>query len=449
MAWLLLEERKRFRAPSSTIWIPFIWLAIIASRPVSLWFGLNPDLKNSDDYLQGSPFDRFVFLLLISLALIVLARRRLPWRTVVSENRYIFLFFGYLLVSTLWSPYPFTAFKRWIKDFGNIIMVLVVFTDQKPFAVLESMFIRCASILVPLSALFIKYYPELGRTYNVWSWQPSYGGVTTSKNMLGMIVFVFACFLLWSLRDLTVASGPPPTLKTLRARLLLMLITLWLLFRANSSTALAATIFVAILLVATRFNLSKTKRSNIGPYILICFLIFLSILLTPILRETVTSMLGRNITLTGRTDIWNRVLKEDINPLFGEGFYSFWLGERNRRLSEGFYYDLGEAHNGYIETYLNAGLIGLCFFLVLLQRSYKRIMQAVNDGEEFAIFRLILFFSVLIYAITESIFNRMNPIWFAFISVIMNPYPGKCLRTSPRTDEERTFSLFPQTMKIK
>jgi exopolysaccharide production protein ExoQ len=267
--------------------------------------------------------------------------------------------------------------------------------------------------------------------------------------MLGMIVFVFACFLLWSLRGVIVASGARPALKTIQARLLLMLITLWLLFKANSSTALAATIFMKILLVATRFNLSKEKRSRIRSYILICFFLLLSILLTPILRETMVSMLGRNLTLTGRTDIWDRVLEEDINPLLGAGFYSFWLGDRNRRLSEGFYYDLGEAHNGYIETYLNAGLIGICFFILLLHRSYKRIMQAVNDEDEFAIFRLILFFSVLIYAITESIFNRMNPIWFAFISVIMNPYPGKYSRTSPRAEEERIFSLFPQTMKIK
>jgi hypothetical protein len=41
-----------------------------------------------------------------------------------------------------------------------------------------------------------------------------------------------------------------------------------------------------------------------------------------------------------------------------DGFYSFWTAERIERLSSKYFYDLTEAHNGYIEVYLNGGLIG-------------------------------------------------------------------------------------------
>jgi exopolysaccharide production protein ExoQ len=448
IAWLLLDERKRCPDLSGALWLPFIWLAIISSRPLSTWFGFNLEFNNADDYLEGSPFDRLVFMLLIALALIVLLRRHLQWHAMLSENKYIFLLFAYLLISTLWSPYSFTAFKRWIKDIGNLIMALIILTDQKPFEALQTVFIRCASLLIPLSVLFIKYFPELGRSYNRWTYLPVFTGVTTNKNLLGMMVFVCGVFVLWSLLLATRADAKTTSWRAKVSRMILILMTIWLLYKAQSSTALGTMILTAILFFGTRFNILKRRISRIGTYIVIGALV-LSLLLTLGVGEIVTEMLGRDATLTGRTDIWRLVLEEKINPLLGVGYYSFWLGERNQRLSEGYYYNLGEAHNGYIEIYLNVGLIGLLLFYLLLYFSHKNIAQTIRDGDEFGFLRLVLFAIVLIYATTEAVFNRMNPLWFGFLAVIMKPQSAQLLRPLARAEDTRNPSLFSQKITMK
>ena len=83
----------------------------------------------SVDTLEGSPLDRLFFFGMIFAALIVVSRRALSWQLVISRNWPLFLFYGFLLVSVLWANSPEASFKRWFKDFGNIVVLLVMLTE--------------------------------------------------------------------------------------------------------------------------------------------------------------------------------------------------------------------------------------------------------------------------------------------------------------------------------
>ena len=74
VVWLFIRDQKRSAAVSSAAWLPLIWVAIVGSRPLSLWFGGALQMETPDDYLKGSPFDMAVFLSLIVGGLIVLMR---------------------------------------------------------------------------------------------------------------------------------------------------------------------------------------------------------------------------------------------------------------------------------------------------------------------------------------------------------------------------------------
>ena len=129
-----------------------------------MWFGVQGEYTAVDDpNVEGSPFNRNVFLSLMVAGLFVLSKRRLAWRTVFRENKWMYVLFIYFLISTLWSDLPFVSLKRWIKNFGNIVMVLVVLTEEDPVRAMQTAFLRCAYILMPLSVLFIKYYADIGR----------------------------------------------------------------------------------------------------------------------------------------------------------------------------------------------------------------------------------------------------------------------------------------------
>ena len=74
--------------------------------------------------------------------------------------------------------------------------------------------------------------------------------------------------------------------------------------------------------------------------------------------------MGRDSTLTGRTEIWTHVLWVAGNPLLGTGFESFWLGDRLANVWS-IMPGIQEAHNGYLEVYLNLGWIGVTLLAVI------------------------------------------------------------------------------------
>src|SRR5262249_18406741 len=115
----------------------------------------------------------------------------------------------------------------------------------------------------------------------------------------------------------------------------------------------------------------------------------------------VTATLGRDTTMTGRTDLWDAVLPLNPNPLLGAGYESFWLGDRLKALWTRFWWQPNQAHNGYLEVYLNLGLLGLLLVGVFLLTSYQRIWRPTN-AVGFASLSLAIWTITLLHNVTEA-----------------------------------------------
>lgn len=416
IVWLLARDRA-LRSSSSALWIPILWLCIIGSRPASSWLGMEP--ANADS--EGSPFDRLVFLALILAAFVVLMRRKVSWMKVAGANKWLFLLLIYLGISTLWTDDPFVSFKRWIKEIGNVAMVLVVLSEDDPASAIKSVLFRCAVFLIPTSVLLIKYYPDLGRYYNPFIWTYSYGGVTTDKNALGMTLFTCAFGVYWGLFDLW--SRRSKYRQEIAAHLLLLVMCLYLFGKANCATALACSTLGAGILSAMKVSAFRNALHRMGLWgltILALITLALNAVFNPV--QAVVEGLGRNMTFTGRTDIWREVLKIHIDPLIGAGYYNFWQPERAEVVSSalGFFFTIKEAHDGYLEVYLNSGLIGLTLIIILLLGSANRIIKELGMGDSYQAFRFAVLVGGMIYNITESAFCGLVLLWVMLQLVIMN-----------------------------
>jgi exopolysaccharide production protein ExoQ len=437
VAWLFVRYPARKAGVSKALWIPLVWLFILSSRPVSVWLGGSE--SNSDQQLDGSPVDSLIFLALIVAGATVLSRRHVDWGMLFRRNHWLFIFFIYLGISVLWSDYPFVAFKRWTKDLGNIVIVLVVLSDDNPVAAVRFLLSRCCYLLLPLSIVLIKYFPGVGRFYDVWMGTAFYTGVTTDKNMLGATLFGCSLSLVWMLLQ------PDRRRSGLKGRmdyfvLLLMAgMAAWLLQQAHSSTALLCTVVGALIIWLTRF---RRIRAHLGVYGASLAIILVVLSLVVNVPEALAGIVGRDATLTGRTDIWSALLKEGTDPLFGVGYYSFWLGDRVARLSASFFYELNEAHDTYLETYLNSGLIGVALLFAVLLSAGIRIKREAMKSESFGAFRLGCFLPMLFYGVTEAFMNRLGIVWFLFILVIIR-YPKKI----PAQTEERGISFPTVSMR--
>src|SRR5271156_4476022 len=103
IAGLFFLDRDQSVRTSKFLWLPVIWIWIVASRPISEWFGLNPSTPSAQQLLDGSPTDRLVFGILLAFGLVGLIGRRKRLSLVLRANWPIVAFFAFCLISTTWS----------------------------------------------------------------------------------------------------------------------------------------------------------------------------------------------------------------------------------------------------------------------------------------------------------------------------------------------------------
>lgn len=412
--WLDRDPKVR---TSKALWIPVVWLLINGSRPVSEWLQSGPTIARES--VEGSPLDAAVFGALIVAALVVLTSRRARVVSFLRTNAAILIFFSYCAVSTLWSDYPFVSFKRWTKAAGDVAMVLLVLTDLNPLAAIKRILTRTGFVLLPLSVLFIKYYPNVGRSYNPWTWLPMFGGVTLFKNMLGMTCLICGlgsvCCFVAAYRDRKGADR----VQHLVPHAIVIAMAVWLFRTADSMTSFSCFVMASSVLVVT--SVPRLSRKPAVAHQLVAAAVGLSLAALFLPGTGLVESLGRNPTLTGRTAIWSAVLSAAKNPLLGTGFESFWTGDRLSKVWDGSGVEKGiqEAHNGYLEIYLNLGWIGVSLIAVLILTGYRNIISLLRLDPEAGRVRLAFFTAGVIYSFTEAGFRMMSLVWIAFLLATM------------------------------
>lgn len=437
--WL---DRDTKAKTSPALWIAVVWVAIGASRMVSEWFGSSIYLESPEQYLEGSPLDRALLTGLLMGGLVVLVARGARTGAFLRANAPVVLFFTYCALSAIWSDYSFVSFKRWTKALGNVTMVLIVLTDPEPRAALKRLLSRTGFVLIPVSVLLIKYYPGMGRGYSRWTWEPFFTGAATEKNALGAICLVFGLGALWRLMEVFRDNTATNRLGSLAANGIVVAMTLWLFVMADSATSLACFVLGGALMAI----LSGSKgpaRVHAAVAAMICIGV-----VGYVFQDAYASMvqaLGRDTTLTGRTEIWADLFAMDLNPWLGTGFETFWLGERAEFFWNKYYFHPNQAHNGYIETYINLGWIGVGLLALMIVSGYRNIAAVFrwNTGE--GTIRLAFFTIALIYSMTEAAFKVMHPVWIVFLlAVIAVPRFPAADDESQRSEEGKGPSPPPQ-----
>jgi exopolysaccharide production protein ExoQ len=421
IAGLFFLDRDSSTHNSKALWLPVMWLGIAGSRPVSSWFGTGSG-GGIGSTLDGSPLDAAVFAVLVVAGLIVLFRRRGSTPALLKASAPIVIFLTYCLMSVAWSPFPEPAFKRWTKAVGDLVMVLVILTDGQPIAALRRLYSRLGFVLFPTSILLIRY-TDLGRGYDP-DGNPMNTGVTTNKNTLGLIVFTVALGALWNARALLLDKEAPNRGRRLVAQGTLLAFGLVLLEMAHSATSAACFVLGGGLMLATSLRVIRSRPSRVRSLCLMIVLVGgLSMLFGG--GALVSDALGRGNKMSGRTDIWSAVLQVPVNPIIGTGFESFWnahsLEVARILVLKGFLNmpDLVSAHNGYLEAYLDLGLVGAFLIVLVLISGYRNASKAFQHNPEFASLMLAYITTSTFYNITEAGFRLLTPSWiFLLLAVV-------------------------------
>jgi exopolysaccharide production protein ExoQ len=401
---------------SKALWIPTTWLMIMCSRPVSMWLGLSPNATTETIYVEGSPVDAAVFTTLTLAGLAVVMARKDRVEPILRANVPILFFFLFAAFSVVWSDFPFVTFKHWIKGIGDVLMVLIVLTEASMTDAIQRLVTRLGFVLLPLSILFCKYYPAIGRGAT-HSAAEQWRGVTMGKNILGSVCMVLGIGLLWRFRKAYNDREDPRRRAKLVALGTILAMIVWLLWKSNSMTSICVLALAsAVMLLSGR---PVFRRNPLLVHLLVLFMIAGTVYAL-FIQSTLVETLGRDPTLTGRTEIWKAVLSVPVNRLVGAGYESFWLGDRLERIFARFPDMLiSEAHNGYLEIFLSLGGIGVLLLAGIMISGYRAASAAFREDPDVAGLFLAWWMAAAIKGETEAAFRMLSNSWIFFLLAVM------------------------------
>jgi exopolysaccharide production protein ExoQ len=410
---LLRYDPAREPETSLALWIPLIWIFITASRLPSQWLGSEVG-SAAQAFEEGNPLDRTIFFVLILLAIGILISRSFNWGTFFARNLILVAFVSFALVSVLWSDFPLVTIKRWYRDLGNYLVILVVLSDSRPLEAVRALLRRLSYLLIPLSILMVKYYPQIGRHYSGWTGAVEYVGPTTGKNLLGVMCLISGIFFFWDTMTRWPERKERRTKRIIIVNFAFIAMTLWLLKLANSATSRVCLVIGCLVIVAAHNKWVKRHPRFLKVLLPACFCLYLLLALGFGVNADLARAVGRDPTLTDRTLIWKTLLAIDTNPIVGTGYESFWLGPRLQRVWQTIW--VNEAHNGYLEVYLNLGLIGLVLLVGFLAATYRNICKRLTPFSNLASLSLAFWLIILFYNVTEAAF-KYHLIWVIFLLV--------------------------------
>lgn len=440
--YIFWQDSKKESEVSPAIWIPVLWMMRAASR--SIYFWLNPSYVRDitlADVESGSPPDRIFFIVLMFAAFWVLLHRKVLLSEMIKNNFWLFFLFGLTLISVTWSFDIGISFRKWVKATGDLIVVLVAMTEKEPLRAIESIFKKCAFLLIPLSIILIKYFPHIGRLQSK-NWLPDmWIGVSTHKNPLGQLCLISILYFLY---DLTKKNKIE--MKSIALDCFYILMIIYLLNGGGLSRSMTSIVLIFISIFAY-FILGLTKDNPRGISTVIFSVMALLILAQTIIWATFGNSLyglvieatGKTTTLTGRTDLWRDVIALGKQKLiFGYGYGGFWDPDNFAYLWGIYSWKPMQAHNGFIEVFLNNGLVGLIILAIFIIQTMKKAISLLSQDFNYGRVRIVLLTTLIFLNYTEASFLRpTHPMWFVFLLASFNViYPkeqGKSAKKESNT----------------
>jgi O-antigen ligase len=210
----------------------------------------------------------------------------------------------------------------------------------------------------------------------------------------------------------------------------------YLLHLCDSKTSITALILGTCVLVSVKLPVVRQRVGAVGAYTVGVFICFWAVDSLFGVKQSIVQELGRDMTFTGRTDVWRELLSLHTDPIIGTGFCSFWSNQYY--LSKLPYWVAFSAHNGYVETYIDGGMIGVFFLILMLFATGLKLNRRLATGGNYALFRFSVLLVIIVASFSESHFARMGPLWFIFLVVALDPPCPDAMTVKDEESEDHT-----------
>ena len=334
-------------------------------------------------------------------------RRVVRW---LGAMRWVGAIACFAIASSLWSQFPSFTLRRSIPFalaglFG--LWFAVEFPVRRQLSILWMSMIVLALGTIVLALCFPKIGLDASPGHYV-DWQ----GAFTSKNGCGRIMVLATAVSLSRERGLARA---------------LPSVALFIFVTIMSGSRGAWVIEAAVLAIYAAFRLAGRADGRSRLILLVSGLIATAVAaLVGVTHITaLAGLLGRDPTLSGRTEIWKQVWPFIMKrPILGWGYSGFWRGIQGEsfKVVAAMRFILFHAHNGFLEIWLELGSLGLVLFAGSYLRAWRKLWPTLRSGEVERVMPM-LFVLVLIglYDLDENTLLIYNGLfWVLYVSALVN-----------------------------
>lgn len=423
--YIFLQEAKAKPDVSPALWLPTIWAMRCASKSLDIWLSGGHSLTGQER------LDPLFLAVLIIAGLVALARRQVDWTELFGNNISVFLLYITMATSVLWSVAPgLTAYKL-IRPFGDLLMAMLVVTERNPTAAIIALLRRCMILLIPLSIVLIRYFPELGRGH-AKHWGPDpWLGVATHKNPLGQLCMLTGITLLWCYLQTKRIGGSFARLPVVPIPIDFVYagMSIYLLNgeghsrSATSIVCLALGSFLLLWMRRFRDRAGTLRPAFVGTIIAVgSATLVIQLLFGDSISAFIYDVLGKDRTLTGREFLWKDLINMGmVHPIGGYGYGAFWSHGVANSFSEQVDWGPGQAHNGYLETFVNLGMLGVFFLCLAIVKALLNAFNTSLSDFDYGQLRIILLVMIIALNYSEATFTvGTHLLWFVFLSVALS-----------------------------
>jgi exopolysaccharide production protein ExoQ len=383
------------RASTWGLMLPLLYFALDGVSP----FVNGPASMRAVSTGGSALMDRLSNVLILGGCMIFVIRR---YRSVLQLCEHMKLVVLFPVLALFFCPVSQQVTRTISSDsvlLGGILLVFYIMSFYTVNEVLE-LFLVLGTGTIVASILFALVLPQYGRDL-MGGHSSAWKGIFSAKNYLGNMALFFLTAAV-SYRPRT------PFFRSLRvSQIIFCLIAI--AFSRAATTYMLTTVYIAY---AVTLNAVRgfRKKDYFVAFILL-FVAFASIIAIAMLQPNfLFSLLGKDATLTGRTEIWDAVAGSIAkHPLLGYGYQAFWLGFKGEsyRIILTVTWALGQAQNGFLDVMLELGIGGLIIVLLLFAFAFRDAVTCLLRSYDEARLRAVeWYFAIviltLIYNLDES-----------------------------------------------
>src|SRR5579863_1356645 len=342
----------------------------------------------------------------ISVASALQHRSRLP-RPLPSHLICLLAYLAFAGASVLWAFNPSLSFARFAQQAMIVTCIILPALLAAPSSdILRGLFLWCFAPAAILNVAFV-----LENSPSIVAALKGHPGYFMGKNYLGE--FAAIPFLL-ALHEM-LYSG--------RRRvfgIVILLVSVWLLFWANSKTAFGLALLAPLVAGLT---LIIRRITRLSPAIILLSVPIFFMVLSSVSHfglPRLSYMLYGDSSSTGRTVIWDFANTEIARrPLLGWGYQSFWLAGPDAPSvtdAHGWVKQMPDGHSGYVDTKLELGYVGFALLIGFIFATLHGVGRMADRAPARAWIVLSLALYVIVYNFLESLWMRgYEFLWVMFL----------------------------------